>query len=177
MRRFRSVLRLGWPLASRGRSLRAKCFLRRTRRKKRLDLIRGAAAPRTLRDYETIWRTPEEARFFGGSLSLPPVTVHGTLLIFFPVVRIAGIFHLRIIGRKVFSAQLADIFVISVTAEKALALIIQIIAPRHRISLRCQKVLYGSSLITKTILSASILWSILYFPPKIRLIASAIASF
>ena len=42
---FRFALRLGWPLASLRRSLRAKCFLRRTRRRKNgLDLFRGFRA-------------------------------------------------------------------------------------------------------------------------------------
>ena len=59
------------------------------------------------------------------------VAVDGTLLVFLAVVGVAGVLHLGVVGGKPLAAQLADVLVVALAAEEALADVIQIVAARH----------------------------------------------
>ena len=61
----------------------------------------------------------------------PVVLIHGTLLVLLAVVGVAGVLHLGVVGGKMLAAQLADVLVVAVAAEEALADVIQIVAARH----------------------------------------------
>lgn len=61
----------------------------------------------------------------------PVVLIHRTLLILLAVVGVAGVLHLGVVGGEVLAAQLADVLVVAVAAEEALADVIQIVAACH----------------------------------------------
>lgn len=65
----------------------------------------------------------------------PVVLIHRTLLVLLAVVGIAGVLHLGVVGGKMLAAQLADILVVAVAAEEALADVIQIVAARRAVIL------------------------------------------
>lgn len=61
----------------------------------------------------------------------PVVLIHRTLLVLLAVVGVAGVLHLGIAGGEVLAAQLADVLVVAVAAEEALADVIQIVVARR----------------------------------------------
>jgi hypothetical protein len=63
------------------------------------------------------------------------VPINRTSLILFAVIGVAGVLHLRVIGGKVLAAELADILVIVVATEAALADVVQIITASHDVFL------------------------------------------
>jgi hypothetical protein len=65
----------------------------------------------------------------------PVVLIHRTLLVLLAVVGVAGVLHLGIAGGEVLAAQLADVLVVAVAAEEALADVIQIVAARRAVIL------------------------------------------
>lgn len=70
-----------------------------------------------------------------GFLISAAIPVNRTPLIFFAIIGVAGVLHLRIIGGKVLAAELADILVIVVATEAALADVVQIITASHDVFL------------------------------------------
>jgi len=67
----------------------------------------------------------------GRRFVLSSVPIDRTLLVLFAILRITGIFDLKIVYTKLLSTQLADILVVGVP-EKTIALVIEIVTPCQR---------------------------------------------
>ena len=76
-----------------------------------------------------------------GFLISAAIPVNRTPLIFFAIIGVAGVLHLRVIGGKVLAAELADVLIVVVAAEEALADVVQIITASHDVFLLVKLVL------------------------------------